>query len=84
MDDSIASRLRLKVSRLVAERQRLEKTLMESLTTFLDEAPCWRGPNSVVKAGCKCTKGQPHPPGPCLSRLVDRTVRQVFIRADQS
>src|SRR4030042_2980370 len=79
MDSSIASRLRLKVSRLVAERQRLEKPLMEHrrfLRGSLVERPKFCG-----KAGCKCTKGQPHPPGLCLSRLVEGTVRQVFIRA---
>lgn len=38
-------------------------------------------PKFCGKPGCKCTKGQPHPPGLCLSRLVDGTNRQVFIRA---
>jgi hypothetical protein len=79
MDDSLASQLRLSASRLVTERQRLEKTLMEHrrfLRGSLLERPRFCG-----KAGCKCTKGQPHPPGLCLSRLVDGTVRQVFIRA---
>lgn len=79
MNDSLASQLRLNASRLVAERQRLEKTQMEHrrfLRGSLLERPKFCG-----KAGCKCTKGQPHPPGLCLSRLVDGTVRQVFIRA---
>jgi len=39
-------------------------------------------PKFCGKPGCKCTKGQPHPPGLCLSRLVEGTVRQVFIRAN--
>lgn len=79
MNDSVASQIRLRASRLVAERQRLEKTLMEHrrfLRGSLLERPKFCG-----KAGCKCTKGQPHPPGLCLSRLVDGTVRQLFIRA---
>lgn len=79
MNDSEASRLRLLASRLVAERHQLEYTLMEHrrmLRGSLLERPKFCG-----KPGCKCTKGQPHPPGLCLSRLVDGTVRQVFIRA---
>jgi len=79
MSDSESSQLRLKASRLVAERQRREKTLLEHqrlLRGSLLERPKFCG-----KPGCKCTKGQPHPPGLCLSRLVDGTVRQVFIRA---
>ena len=79
MDDSLASQLRLKASRLAAEGQRLEKTLMEHrrfLRGSLLERPKFCG-----KPGCKCTKGQPHPPGLCISRLVGGTVRQVFIRA---
>jgi hypothetical protein len=80
MNDSEASQLRLKASRLMAERQRLEKTLMEHrrfLRGSLLERPKFCG-----KAGCKCTKGQPHPSGLCLSRLVSGAVRQVFIRAN--
>ena len=79
MDDSLASQLRLHASHLVATRQHLEKTLMEHrrfLRGSLLERPKFCG-----KAGCKCTRGQPHPAGLCLSRLVNGTVRQVFIRA---
>jgi hypothetical protein len=79
MNDPEASRLRLNASRLIAERVSLEKALMEHrrmLRGSLLERPKFCG-----KAGCKCTKGQPHPPGLCLSRLVNGTVRQVFIRA---
>jgi hypothetical protein len=79
MNDPEASCLRLLASRLIAERHPLEKALMEHrrmLRGSLLERPKFCG-----KPGCKCTKGQPHPPGLCLSRLVDGTVRQVFIRA---
>ena len=79
MNDSEASQLRLKASRFVTERQRLEITLLEHqrlLRGSLLERPKFCG-----KPGCKCTKGEPHPPGLCLSRLVEGTVRQVFIRA---
>jgi hypothetical protein len=79
MNDSEASRLRLLASRLITERHRLEISLLEHrrfLRGSLLERPKFCG-----KPGCKCTKGQPHPPGLCLSRLVDGTVRQVFIRA---
>jgi hypothetical protein len=79
MNDPEASRLRLLASRLIAERLQLEKVLVEHrrmLRGSLLERPKFCG-----KPGCKCTKGQPHPPGLCLSRLVDGIVRQVFIRA---
>jgi len=79
MNDSEASQLRLKASRLAAERQHLEKTLMQHrrfLRGSLLERPKFCG-----KPGCKCTKGQPHPPGLILSRLVNGAVRQIFIRA---
>jgi hypothetical protein len=79
MNDTLASQLRLNASRLAAERQNLEKILMEH-RRFLRGSLLER-PKFCSKAGCKCTKGQPHPPGLCLSRLVDGTVRQVFIRA---
>jgi hypothetical protein len=80
MNDSEASQLRLKASRLMAERQRMEKTLMEH-RRFLRGSLLTR-PKFCGKPGCKCTKGQPHPAGLCLSRLLDGTVRQVFIRAN--
>jgi hypothetical protein len=38
-------------------------------------------PKFCGKPGCKCTKGQPHPPSLYLSHLVKGIVRQVFIRA---
>jgi len=74
-----ASRLRQKAIRLIAERQRLEKILMQHqrlLRGSLLERPKFCG-----KPGCKCTKGQPHPPSLYLSRLVKGTVRHLFIRA---
>lgn len=79
MNGSEASLFRLNASRLMAERQQTEKTLREHqrlLRGSLLERPKFCG-----KPGCKCTKGQPHPPGLYLSRLVKGTVRQVFIRA---
>jgi hypothetical protein len=79
MNDSEASQLRLKASRLLAERQRLEKTLLEHqrlLRGSLLERPKFCG-----KPGCKCTKGQPHPPSLYLSHLVEGVVRHLFIRA---
>jgi hypothetical protein len=79
MNETEASRLRLLASRLIKERLQLENMLMEHrrmLRGSLLERPKYCG-----KPGCKCTKGQAHPPGLCLSRLVDGTVRQVFIRA---
>jgi hypothetical protein len=79
MNDYEASQLRLRVSRLIAERQLVEKTLMQHqrfLRGSLLERPKFCG-----KPGCKCTKGQPHPPSLYLSHLVKGIVRQVFIRA---
>ena len=38
-------------------------------------------PKFCGKSGCKCTKGQPHPPSLYLSRLVKGAVRHLFIRA---
>jgi hypothetical protein len=80
MNESEASQLRLRASHLLAERQQTEKNLMlhrRFLRGSLLERPKFCG-----KPGCKCTKGQPHPPSLYLSRLVKGTVRQVFIRAN--
>ncbi len=79
MKETQASLFRQKAARLIAERQVLEKTLMQHkrlLRGSLLERPKFCG-----KPGCKCTKGQPHPPSLYLSRLVQGVVRQVFIRA---
>jgi len=79
MKESEASSLRRKALLLAAERQSLEQTLMRHqrlLRGSLLEQPKFCG-----KPGCKCTKGQPHPPSLYLSRLVQGAVRQVFIRA---
>ena len=75
-----ASHFRQKALRLITERQTLEKTLMQHqrlLRGSLLERPKFCG-----KQGCKCTKGQPHPPSLYLSRLVKGTVRHLFIRAN--
>jgi hypothetical protein len=79
MKETEASLLRKNSAHLIAERQVLEKTLMQHhrlLRGSLLERPKFCG-----KPGCKCTKGQPHPPSLYLSRLVKGVVRQVFIRA---
>lgn len=79
MNETEASGSRQQAARLIAERQNLEKTLMQHkrlLRGSLLERPKFCG-----KPGCKCTKGQPHPPSLYLSRLVKGVVRQVFIRA---
>ena len=79
MKEIEASHFRQKAIRLIAERQHLEKILMQHqrlLRGSLLERPKFCG-----KPGCKCTKGQPHPPSLYLSRLVEGTVRHLFIRA---
>ena len=38
-------------------------------------------PKFCGKAGCRCTKGQPHPPSLYISRLEEGTARHFFIRA---
>ena len=79
MKEHEASRLRQKALQLIPERQRLEKVLLQHqrlLRGSLLERPKFCG-----KPGCKCTKGQPHPPSLYLSRLVKGTVRHLFIRA---
>ncbi len=79
MKENEASYLRQKALRLIAERQTLEKLLMQHqrlLRGSLLERPKFCG-----KPGCKCTQGQPHPPSLYLSRLVGDVVRHLFIRA---
>ena len=79
MKEIEASHFRQKAARLIEERKYLEKTLMQHqclLRGSLLERPKFCG-----KPGCKCTKGQPHPPSLYLSRLVKGAVRHLFIRA---
>lgn len=38
-------------------------------------------PRFCGKAGCKCTRGEPHPPSLYLSHLVEGTPRHLFIKA---
>jgi hypothetical protein len=79
MDEVEASHLRQQVSRLITERHGLEKVLMERqrlLRGSLLERPKFCG-----KPGCKCTRGEPHPPGLYLSRRVGDTARHLFIRS---
>ncbi len=77
LEDS--SHLRQQASRLIAERRLLERSLMghqRLLRGSLLERPKFCG-----KKGCKCTRGQPHPPSLYLSHLVGDTARHLFIRA---
>ena len=79
MKEIEASHFRQKAIHLMAERQNLEKILMRHqrlLRGSLLERPKFCG-----KPGCKCTRGQPHPPSLYLSRLVKGTARHLFIRA---
>jgi hypothetical protein len=79
MDEVEASRLRQQASRLITERHGLEKVLMERqrlLRGSLLERPKFCG-----KPGCKCSRGEPHPPGLYLSRRVGDTARHLFIRS---
>lgn len=79
MTEVEASRLRQKASQLIAERQILEKGMMRHqrlLRGSLLERPKYCG-----KPGCKCARGQPHPPGVYLSRLTGGSVRHQFIRS---
>ena len=79
MDEVEASRLRQQASRLITEREVVEKVLMEHqrlLRGSLLERPKFCG-----KPGCKCTRGEPHPPGLYLSRRVGDTARHLFIRS---
>ncbi|MBI4339005.1 MAG: hypothetical protein HY680_03530 [Chloroflexi bacterium] len=79
MDLEEASRLRQRAARLIAERAGVERELMGRdalLRGYLLERPKFCG-----KAGCKCTRGEPHPPSLYLGRLECGTVRQLFLRA---
>ena len=79
MKELEASHCKQKAVHLITERQRLENILLQHqrlLRGSLLERPKFCG-----KKGCKCTKGQPHPPSLYLSRLVKGTVRHLFIRA---
>ena len=74
-----ASRLRRQASRLLAERRSLEEVL-------LGRGPMLRGsllerPKFCGKKGCTCTRGESHPPGLYLSRLVEGVARHLFIRS---
>ena len=74
-----ASALRQRAARLLAEGHRLE-------TVLLGHSPLVRGsliqrPKFCGKAGCKCTRGEPHPAGLYLSRLEEGVARPRFVRA---
>ncbi|HLE80920.1 MAG TPA: DUF6788 family protein [Dehalococcoidia bacterium] len=79
IDQEEARRLRQDAARLLAERRGVERELLgrhRLLRGSLLERPRFCG-----KAGCKCTRGQPHPPGLYLSRPVEGTARHLFIKA---
>jgi plasmid stability protein len=79
MNADQASQLRKQASQLIAEQRRLERVLLghgSLLRGSLLERPKFCG-----KKGCKCTRGQPHPPSLYLSCLQDGTARHLFIRA---
>ena len=53
---------------------------------MMERDPLLRGsllerPKFCGKAGCKCTRGEPHPPSLYLGRLEGGTPRQIFLRA---
>ncbi len=79
MAEKQASQLRQQASRLIAERPGLEQVLM-------GRGPMLRGsllerPRLCGKKGCKCARGEPHPPGLYISRPVEGTARHLFIRS---
>ncbi|MFH1140258.1 MAG: DUF6788 family protein [Chloroflexota bacterium] len=79
MNPDESSQLRKQASQLIAEQRRLERVLMghgRLLRGSLLERPKFCG-----KKGCKCTRGEPHPPSLYLSRLEGSTARHLFIRA---
>ncbi|MDP2661086.1 MAG: hypothetical protein Q8R28_10200 [Dehalococcoidia bacterium] len=79
MDSEQASRLRQEASRLIAERRGIEGELVgrhRLVRGSLLERPRFCG-----KAGCKCGRGEPHPPSLYLSHLVDGVPRHIFIKA---
>lgn len=79
IDQQQASRLRQEAARLVAERRGVERKLVghyRLLRGSLLERPRFCG-----KAGCKCTRGEPHPPSLYLSHLVEGVPRHLFIKA---
>jgi len=79
MSQAEASRLRQEAIRLIAERGHLEQILMQHQRLL--RGSLLSRPRFCGKPGCKCTRGQPHPPSLYLSHLVKGTVRHLFIRA---
>jgi hypothetical protein len=79
MRETETRQFRQKAFRLIAERQRLEQILTQH--QYLLRGSLLERPKFCGKPGCKCTRGQPHPPSLYLSRLVEGTVRHLFIRA---
>ncbi|MBI1994373.1 MAG: hypothetical protein HYS67_08210 [Deltaproteobacteria bacterium] len=79
MNPDQASQLRKGASKFIAEQRGLEHVLMghgRLLRGSLLSRPKFCG-----KKGCKCTRGEPHPPSLYLSRLEGGAARHLFIRA---
>lgn len=74
-----ASALRQQASRLLTEASRLATILLGH--ERLVRGSLIHRPKFCGKAGCKCTRGEPHPAGLYLSRLEDGVARPRFIRA---
>ena len=79
LSEGESSRLRQKASRLIAERQGLERVLLGRQRLL--RGSLLERPKVCGKPGCKCTRGQPHPSSLYLSRRVGNTARHVFIRS---
>lgn len=74
-----ASALRQRASLLSAEARRLERLLLGR--ERLVRGSLIQRPKFCGKVGCKCTRGEAHPPGLYLSRLESGVARPRFIRA---
>jgi len=74
-----ASALRQQASLLLDEARRLETILLGR--DRLVRGSLIQRPKFCGKAGCKCTRGDPHPAGLYLSRLEDGVARPRFVRA---
>lgn len=79
MNESEASRFRQQALSLITERKLLESLLLQHQRLL--RGSLLERPKICGKPGCKCTRGQFHPPSLYLSRLVEGTVRHLFIKA---
>lgn len=74
-----ASALRQRAAQLLAEARGLEPLLLGR--ERLLRGSLLQRPKFCGKGGCKCTRGEPHPPSRYLSRLVNGVARLRFVRA---